>query len=171
VLSPRPPEGGPLFEAVEPRPFAPDLREGDRLAFLLRANATRTVKTGRITGAGKRERAHRDVVMDALHPVPRSARAAERMDRAEAAARTWLEAQGTRAGFALELPGEGGRLVEDYSVRELPPRGGRRPVRIGVLELTGTLRVRDPGAFLSALAHGFGRAKAFGCGLMLIRRG
>ena len=28
----------------------------------------------------------------------------------------------------------------------------------------------DPGAFLVALAAGFGRAKAFGCGLMLIRR-
>ena len=98
VLSPEPPRHGPLFEAVEPKSFAPDLRAGDQLAFLLRANATRTVKTDRITPSGKRERAHRDVVMEALHPVPRCARAAERMERSEAAARAWLSAQGVRAG-------------------------------------------------------------------------
>jgi len=32
------------------------------------------------------------------------------------------------------------------------------------------LTVEDPPLFLVALAAGFGRARAFGCGLMLIRR-
>ena len=32
------------------------------------------------------------------------------------------------------------------------------------------IEVTDPPAFLARLAAGFGRAKAFGCGLMLIRR-
>jgi CRISPR system Cascade subunit CasE len=41
---------------------------------------------------------------------------------------------------------------------------------IAVLEFAGVLTVRDPARFLAALAQGFGHAKAFGCGLMLIRR-
>jgi CRISPR system Cascade subunit CasE len=32
------------------------------------------------------------------------------------------------------------------------------------------LEVVSPDVFLEALARGFGKAKAFGCGLMLIRR-
>ena len=37
-------------------------------------------------------------------------------------------------------------------------------------DLTGEIAVTDPKAFLAKLAQGFGRAKGFGCGLMLIRR-
>ena len=40
----------------------------------------------------------------------------------------------------------------------------------GVLDISGVLIVEDPVRFLAAQAAGFGRARAFGCGLMLIRR-
>jgi CRISPR system Cascade subunit CasE len=43
-------------------------------------------------------------------------------------------------------------------------------MRIGVLDLEGVLVVSDPARLCHCLAHGFGRAKAFGCGLMMIRR-
>ena len=46
----------------------------------------------------------------------------------------------------------------------------RFPWQFGILDLTGLLEVTDPPLFLSHLAAGFGRAMAFGCGLMLIRR-
>ena len=38
------------------------------------------------------------------------------------------------------------------------------------LDFDGILTVNDPAAFLLALSRGFGAAKAYGCGLMLIRR-
>ncbi len=38
------------------------------------------------------------------------------------------------------------------------------------VDFEGILTVRDPGSLLSAIAHGFGAAKACGSGLMLIRR-
>jgi len=47
---------------------------------------------------------------------------------------------------------------------------GTAPMRIGVLDYEGILEITDPAAFTTAIARGFGRAKAFGCGLMLIRR-
>ena len=48
--------------------------------------------------------------------------------------------------------------------------GGARAIKLGLLDLSGTLRVSDPATFAARLGQGFGRARAFGCGLMLIRR-
>lgn len=155
VLSPRAPADAALFEPPEVSEFAPDLRAGDRLAFVLRANATRTV-----TEPEGRKR-HSDVVMEALHPLPKGARAEARMEVAQTAGAAWLAGQGTRAGFGV-VQAE----VSAYRVLEPRPRGPR----FGVLDLDGVLEVTDPAAFLARLVQGFGRAKAFGCGLMLIRR-
>jgi CRISPR system Cascade subunit CasE len=158
VLSPRPPGDSALFEPPEVQPFAPDLAPGDRLAFVLRANATRTV-----TEPDGRTR-HRDVVMEALHALPKAERAARRLDLAQAAGRRWLEGQGARAGFRVIEA-----FVSAYDVAEPPGQGQRRP-RFGIIDLEGRIEITDPAAFLARLALGFGRAKAFGCGLMLIRR-
>lgn len=176
VLSARPPAPTALFERPEVKPFAPDLRPGDRLSFVLRANATRTVKSNALTPSGKRRRHHRDVVMELLHEVPgrrtlpseaEGERAAQRPELAVAAAQSWMEGQGARSGFApLEV------VVSGYDAVTLPGHVSRRAgaPRLGVLDLSGRIQVRDPAVFLERLGAGFGRAKAFGCGLMLIRR-
>ncbi len=166
VLSPRPPGESALFEPPEAQPFAPDLAPGDRLAFVLRANATRTVT------APDGRKQHRDVVMEALHGLPKGARAPRRLELAQEAGRRWLEGQGARAGFCVTAAG-----VIAYDVAEPPGQGTRRP-RFGVLDFEGQIEVADPAAFLARFrwppgaetTGGFGRAKAFGCGLMLIRR-
>jgi len=155
VLSSRRPDKGALFEPPETQNFAPALRSGDRLAFLLRANATRTV-----TETDGRKR-HRDVVMEALHPLAKDHRAEARMACAQEAGAHWIEGQGTRAGFAVE-----NARVTSYHVAETRRRGPR----FGVIDLEGVIAVSDPVALLARVAQGFGRAKAFGCGLMLIRR-
>ena len=104
--------------------------------------------------------------MDALHDVSGPDRASARLNLAHGAASDWLARQGDRNGFTPEEIS-----VEDYSVLTLPSMSRRRgQPRFGVLDLTGRLKVTDPEAFLARLGAGFGRAKAFGCGLMLIRR-
>lgn len=176
TLSARPPNAMDLFEPHESRPFAPDLSPGDRLAFALRANATRTEKTGGLSSGGKEKKRHIDLVMDALHAIPGRAalpegadsqRAPERMARAQEAGRAWLEGQGTRAGFRV-IAAE----AEGYRTEVLPGHRGPRKgqPQFGILDLTGRIEITDPVAFLGQLGQGFGRAKAFGCGLMLIRR-
>lgn len=157
VLSAREPVPHDLFEPPEIKPFAPVLAAGDRLEFMLRANATRQRQSiGRV-----------DVVMDALHALPAGERAAVRMDLAQREGTAWLERQGKQAGFQPVAV-----RVEDYGVRALPGQsGGRRGQRqFGILEFSGELEVKEPALFLEHLAQGFGRARAFGCGLMLIRR-
>lgn len=157
TLSARRPEPSELFEAPEVKDFAPNLQPGDRLAFALRANATRERKgVGRV-----------DVAMDALRPLPKGARAPERMAIAQAEGAAWLTRQGEAAGFRLLAA-----VVGDYSVMSLPGYRGKRAgqPQFGILDITGRIEVTDPAAFVARLGQGFGRAKAFGCGLMLIRR-
>ena len=170
ILSARPPaaDGAGLFDPPEVKDFAPDLRPGDRLGFVLRANATRARKTG---PDPKARGARVDVVMDALHALPPGRQADDRrnarMAAAEGAGRDWLAGQGAKAGFDLQH-----FEAADYSVVPLPAHTGPREgqPQFGVTEMTGRLMLADPAAFTSQIIRGFGRAKAFGCGLMLIRR-
>ncbi|SDF04507.1 CRISPR system Cascade subunit CasE [Celeribacter baekdonensis] len=159
VQSLHPPEDSPFFETPDVREHAPDLKPGDQLSFLLRANATRDLR------GETRKRV--DVVMNLLHDVPKDQRNQKRMDLASEAAEQWMVGQGARAGFTPD------RIeVQDYQTVTLPKYRGKRrgEPRFGILDLTGQITVTDPNAFTQKLAQGFGRAKSFGCGLMLIRR-
>jgi len=159
TLSARPPRPGDLFGEPAIKTFEPNLVIGDRLNFVLRANATKVSKQA----GGKRV----DVVMDLLHDEPREKRAEKRMKLAQVAGEAWLARQGAAKGFAPLKS-----VVEGYTVLELGHETAKRKdrPRLGVLDLSGSLTVTEPGLFLAALAQGFGRAKAWGCGLMMIRR-
>lgn len=181
----RPEDHMGLFEVDEPRPFEPALTAGDRLAFMLRANAT--ISRG---GKGQRRGRVSDVVMDALHTVLPGERAAVRGKIVEQAGLKWLVSQAGKAGFAVDAEGEKSQSVDDedpvavdgvtapangkpvrvsaYQTLRLGRRG--EPAQLGVLDFEGVLEVRDPALFVDRVLRGFGRAKAFGCGLMLIRR-
>ncbi len=158
TLSSRPPADPHGLFDLDFKSFAPALAAGDRLGFRLRANPT----VSRSPGPGKRGVRH-DVVMDALFKD--EARAQARPDAVIDAGRAWLAAQGTRRGFTPDAE----VAVDGYDQLRLP-RPGKAALRYSVVDFEGVLTVDDPPAFLSALAAGFGRAKAFGCGLMLIRR-
>ena len=167
VLSHRRPADSPFFDPPEVKEFTPALAPGDRLDFILRANATRTRKTGEVTASGKERRKHDDVVMHAIRDLPKGQRAEARMAAAADAGLKWLQGQGERGGFHVERA-----EVADYSVVALPDhRGPRRgQPQFGVLDMSGVVRVEEPALFLERIAQGFGRAKSFGHGLMLIRR-
>ena len=158
VLGPEPSRQLNLFE-VETKPFEAHLSPGDKLQFVLRVNATVDRRSG-----GRTTRARHDIAMDLLHAVPNSERAEQRHALAEKAARDWLSTRAGTSGFSLDaLHLDGYRAVV---IRRNP----NKPGRIGVFDLRGLLTVTDPAVFLARITSGFGRAKAFGCGLMLIRR-
>lgn len=165
TLSSRPPADPHGLFDLDFQPFAPSLAAGDRLGFRLRANPT----ISRSASSGKRGARH-DVVMDALRRKEGGRR--KEGERREArpevviqAGRAWLAAQGARHGFTPDAD----VAVDGYDQRRLPRPDNAR-LRYSVVDFEGVLTVDDPQAFLPALAIGFGRAKAFGCGLMLIRR-
>ncbi|MDW7748737.1 type I-E CRISPR-associated protein Cas6/Cse3/CasE [Halomonas sp.] len=169
------PRGLPLFYVLsdrEPVPiaglleaqcksFSPVLEVGDRLAFRLRANPTVAKSV-----AGQRGR-RADVLMAAKYPFEaggerKSQACVEAMD---VAAREWLVGRAESWGFRLPVEPE----VGAYRQHALSKDGGR-PIRFFSVDYEGLLDVTDPGRLIETLAQGVGRAKAFGCGLMLLRR-
>jgi CRISPR system Cascade subunit CasE len=167
ILSARPPlDRHGLFE-IESKPFEPNLAPGDRLAFALRANP---VVTRPDPESGRPQR--HDVVMDLLHGLPKGARADARSATTLQAGLAWLAGQGEGAGFHLPLnaAGEPWLRVDGYDQIRLSRGRARSTIALSVLDLEGVLEVQAPDRFLDALTRGFGKAKAFGCGLMLVRR-
>lgn len=164
VLARRPPvDAAGIFEISPPKLFAPELAVGDRLQFALRANATRTVFT-----RGQRGARH-DVVMHALQGMPKTERAEARPAAIQREGRAWLEAQGERTGFTLAGDGDGALRILSYQVLRVGRSEGPS-ASLGILDMEGVIRVDNPAVFCDGLVRGFGRGKAFGCGLMLVRR-
>jgi len=162
VLSRRPPEDRHQLFTVETKPFEPALSPDDRLMFSLRANAT----IGRARGDSKRSGKRDDVVMAALNAIPKGQRAEPRKEIIRQEGLAWLRRQGAAFGFDFD---EANVTVDGYE--SLTIRGnGKSVLRLGVIEFDGVLTVREPGAFVEKVARGFGRGKAFGLGLMLLRR-
>ncbi len=169
VFSNREPSPSPLFAPYEIKPYAPNLRVGDKLTFVLRVNATKTRPekyAAKVNGKTRNRRV--DIVMHALKDVASGEeRNAKRMSIAQEVGSHWLTAQGEKHGFAVH-----DCHVVDYSVQVLPDHRGVRKgqPQFGILEMTGEIEVQDPAKLVEKLFSGFGRAKAFGCGLMLVKR-
>lgn len=174
VVSAEPPVAPSPHWEVHAKPYDPVLHEGDRLAFDLRANPVVTTRS-----ADGRAVRH-DVVMQrkkALLAERGLARWAdwagpERPALADLVAQPcaeWLRARSERLGFVLEHdaddPYRDTLRVEGYEQH----RGKGGPLRFSSVDFSGTLRVRDPQALRRALFEGVGHARAFGCGLLLVR--
>ena len=159
TLSARPPIKSELFCQFDVKEFEPQLKKGDKLSYLLRVNATRA----KWIDHNRSQRV--DVVMDLLHQVPSGCeRASARSRLAGEAADAWMRRQGSSKGYSVSST-----ITEGYSTLELG-RKRREGATFGVLDLRGEIEVIDSNKLIAALAQGFGRAKAWGCGLMLIRR-
>jgi len=167
ILSERTPEDRhAIFELDPPKPFAPALSVGDRLVFTLRANPVVRRSRKSPDAPGKLSARH-DVVMDALRATPAGDRGAARAQAITEAGTGWLGRQSTKAGFEIV---EGMLRVDGYQRHFVPRRGTNAPLKFASVDFDGILTVRDPACLIAAIAAGFGAAKAFGCGLMLLRR-
>lgn len=77
ILSKRPPSDEHKLFDLQTKDFAPDLKVGDKLAFALRANPVITRKTDdarkreKLDGKGRLRGERSDIVMDALHDLPK----------------------------------------------------------------------------------------------------
>ena len=158
----RPMDNHSLFDIDAPKPFAPVLEAGDRLQFSLRANPV----VRRYDSRRDRSVKH-DVVMDALRTHPGGERAERRFAVMRERGFAWLERQADRAGFTIRAD----RVrVDGYEQHRVNRKGPAPAMSFSTLDFDGLLTVNDPDAFLAAVACGFGAGKAYGCGLMLIRR-
>lgn len=156
---------------VQTRDYAPQLKEGTRLHFELRANPT--VRHGH-SGQSKRH----DVVMNAKKKLLVPHRLARWQDRPDpddstlqdviqSACTQWLERRSERLGFALNPDTV---VVQAYATHQERQHHKDRNLQFSTADFTGELTVTNVQDFHQALMTGIGSAKAFGCGLLLVRR-
>ena len=152
-----------LFEIEEPKLFTPLLKAGDRLGFSLRANAVVRRKD-----PARQKSVRHDVVMDMLRALPSGGRADHRLGIIRKASLAWFEKQALKSGFTFQTKDI---TVEGYEQHRIARRRrSARPILFSSVDLGGEYTVTDPVALMLAVQRGFGASKAFGCGLMLIRR-
>lgn len=167
VVSDREPLAPSPHWQVHSKPYAPDLVEGDHVAFELRANPVVTTRNA----AGKQAR--HDVVMQEKTRLLKERGLAcwsdwstddrpALPDLIQRSCSAWLQARCLRLGIALD---PATLRVEGYEQH----RGKGGELRISTVDFHGHLQVVDAEALRQALFTGVGHAKAFGCGLLLVR--
>ena len=163
LLSARPPQDHHSLFDLDIQDYTPRLEAGDHLSFVLRANPVvrRSVE-------GRKNAPKDDVVMHALRQAGEEAeRGPLRRTLVRQEGVRWLARVAESRGFTAE---EETLAVDGYRQHRLPRPGQAAPVRFSTLDFEGRLTVTEPETFLSSLAKGLGAARAFGCGLMLLRR-
>jgi CRISPR system Cascade subunit CasE len=161
MVSRRRPQDREGLWSVESKDYAPQLNVGQRLAFSLRVNPV-------VTRSDENRHQHRhDVVMD----LKKRLRSEEetRLRQAELvqqAAWEWLLPRAEKAGFSVISESF---LAEEYRQHELRKNKGK-PIRFSTVDCNGVLTVTDVAQMTETLFNGIGPSKAFGCGLLLVRR-
>ena len=157
VVSARPPAAFSDDWEVRTRPYDPQLQAEQRLSFVLCANPVVSKK-----GVDGKSRRH-DVVMQAKKDSANAVRAPA-AELVEQTCLAWLRARAGKAGFELV-----GAAVGAYRQQQENRRPSGHPIQFSSVEFSGELVVRDPVDFRRTLLEGLGHAKAFGCGLMLVK--
>jgi CRISPR system Cascade subunit CasE len=140
---------------VETKQYSPLIQVGELLHFVLRAEVTRSKFV-----EGKRGKRY-DPVLEQHNLDPSKPYA----DIVSEVGSLWLNQKSENHGFKVE------ELIQsDYSPISFVRPTDRRQIRLAVIDYEGLIKVTDSAVFLSTLKNGIGRAKGFGCGLMLVRR-
>lgn len=163
VLSRTYPENNHVLFNLQTKTFQPKLSAGQRLAYKLRVNPTICLKDD--NGKSKRH----DVLMHAKFLAKKSGvnDSQEIQTAMDQAAQTWIsdEQRLQRWGIQLDALPE----IERYTQHRSQKKTGNS-LQFSSVDFQGVLTVKDSRKFMEQYVNGFGRAKALGCGLMLIRR-
>ncbi len=164
VVSRRKPQQQDAWD-VESKPYQPKILSQESLAFTLRVNPIIKRKDDK----GKAQR--HDVVMNTktqlgysqLPPTKRPPVA----ELIQTSGIKWLQDRKEKCGFDFD---EQAVIIESYEQNQAYKQGNKGAISYSTMDFSGVLRVTDPEKFTETLLNGIGPAKAFGCGLLLVRR-
>lgn len=165
VLSERQPvDTTGIWLVSDPKPYDPKLFTGQKLFFNLRANPIVTIRLEN----GRKER--RDVVMNEkkrinFKELPKETRPLEQ-EIVQQTCIPWLAQRSKRLGFQLQPDTI---MVDGYQQHESRSKNTSAAIRYSTVDFQGVLTVTEPETFKQTLFKGLGKARAFGCGLLLIK--
>jgi CRISPR system Cascade subunit CasE len=144
--------------------YDPKLTKGQELFFSVRVNPVVTISSE----TGKKER--HDVVMREKKRIdyknlPKDSRPLEQ-EIVQQTCIPWLVQRVEHLGFNVQADT---LLVDGYQQYESYAKG-KKPISYSTVDFQGVLTVTDPERLKQTLFQGIGKAKAFGCGLLLVRR-
>ena len=145
--------------SVQTKDYAPEFSNGQRLMFRLRLNAV----VSRSEAPGQRGTRH-SIFTDARKNNKDSTDSPEEFRKAVVA--EWLGQREDRLGFRT---GSENLIVGPDERIETRKKSGSAPIVFHAAEVSGLLIVLEANTFLTTVLNGVGRAKSFGCGLMLLR--
>ncbi len=160
IVSKARPQPDSLLWQCDTKDYDPQLAEGDRLAFTLRANPTQVYD-------GKRYDlvAHRKKQLTTEQGESWKSRISQ-SEILMQVAEEWLTKRAKNYGYEINAES---LIVEGYQRLNFQSKD-RREIVLGALDVRGELAVSRPDDFRNALLGGIGRAQGFGMGLMLVRR-
>jgi len=169
VVSERLPENQQNILSVEHKIYHPKIYVGQHLAFRLRVNPVVT----HTSEQGKRLR--HDVVMHLKKKIDyknllRSERPPE-IQLVQQAGFEWLQRRACASGFEFQSSAvnvDGYMQHKTYKKYKMYKKNSS--ICYSTLDYEGLLTVVDVDAFYKTLMRGIGPAKAFGCGLFLVRQ-
>ncbi len=184
---------------ITTKPYDPQLKAGQELFFQLRVNPTKRIKGGgERKGKKYSAESRHDIIMREKDHLEKEGRFNDNVtfmpklihdvgvswlkDRAENF--VWSKEKQLSNGLGFQVVDEDYRIDGQKSEESLKQRlklvvegyrqvkffRGQEWIRISVLDFSGVLRVTNPTLLKETLFSGIGPAKAFGCGLMLVRR-
>lgn len=174
VVSARPPNDNNSVWSVRSKPYSPQCVKGQRLCFDLRVNPV-------VTTTRNNKKSRDDVIIKRKKELLlargigkwsewRSEDRPLENELVADACQEWLcssidggQSRAERAGF----------IVVNATLRAeayLQHRSHKKGIRFSTVDLSGELEVIDPQIFLTTLQKGIGHGKAFGCGLLMVRR-
>jgi CRISPR system Cascade subunit CasE len=188
AVAPREPKDESGLWNIESHSYNPKLKKGQRLSFSLLANPIVSKLSEKVRANSKKhwKKVIRcDVVMDAKKKMEKENKKYlnEKYwgDLLNDVGYEWLL---SRKPVTKSVIGQKDEKAEDYGFAIKPKEvkvdsyrqmqfyksGSDKPIKISTLQFSGILTVTDPKIFVeNALFRGIGPAKAFGCGLMLVK--
>ncbi len=143
--------------------YDPQIVEGELLSFSVRINATISKKV-----PGKKNSVRHTIWQDARAEGLKNGLEDENLaEFIDLTTKEWLVSRAERNGFSISCDDF---IVEGYEKITFTKKKNQKEISFGVVDYTGTLRVTNPLRFKELLFKGIGRSKAFGCGLMLVKR-
>ena len=145
---------------IQTKNYAPILQSQQKFAFILRVNPIKSVK-------GRRH----DIVMHEKYRIDYKNLAEDKRpsmrELIEKTGFEWLSKRAEQNGFSIN---QENIQIDAYHPHVTGHKRGKKAIRYNTMDFSGHLIVTDPEKFKEILMQGIGKSRAFGCGLLLIRR-
>lgn len=178
LVSKQPPVSTDNALIVETKPYQFHMQAGELLSFSLRANPVAQIKEVRseeeqrqhaeqrktrgLKEKTTKKRVHHDVVMHLKNSLAKDEiNGYSQAELEQIAGEKWLSQKAEKHGFKVLSV-----VAQSYEQHHFK----KRQIKLSTLDFDGVLQITDPDKFRQTLFNGLGRAKAFGCGLLMVKR-